>query len=99
MCFDKNLLRKSGAQAVHLYPHHSLTLNKLLDIYKKSEPTVAPIGGWMVAAAAVEIYSKVRVSEAMALCTPLHKLSREAIPNKQPQSQGVMEDFTGTVDG
>ncbi|KAM7321175.1 hypothetical protein ACRRTK_019267 [Alexandromys fortis] len=25
--------------------------------------------------------------------------SREAIPNKQPQSQGVMEDFTGTVDG
>ena len=53
----------------------------------------------MAATAAVEIYSKVRVSEAVALSKPLHKLSREAIPNKQPQSQGVMEDFTGTVDG
>lgn len=55
MCFDKNLLQKSGAQAVHFYPHHSLTLNKLLDIYKKSEPTVAPVGGWVAATAAVEI--------------------------------------------
>lgn len=53
----------------------------------------------MAATVAIEIYSKVRVSEAMALCTPLHKLSRETMSNKQPQSQGVMEDFTGTVDG
>lgn len=89
------------------------------DVYIKSEPTEAPVGGWKAvfvfffshglkwahigfrkaATVAIEIYFKVRVSEAMALCVPLHKVSREAISNKQPQSQGVRENFTGTVDG
>lgn len=53
----------------------------------------------MVASVAMEIYSKIRVLEAMALCKPLHKLSQDVISNDQAHSQGVMEDFTGIVDG